>query len=153
MNQKDLFYNKKGFTLIEVMIVVAILAIIAAIAVPSYQRYVLEVNRKASIAYMNDLGQALERLYTNNNGTYGAVGTYTLNTTTGKYGTIVSAPAKTEPKGYTTELVIDAVGQKFTIKATPANIQSKDRCGTLTIGNDGSRKAEKNSTPVAGCFQ
>ncbi len=153
MNQKDLFDKKKGFTLIEVMIVVAILAIIAAIAVPSYRRYVLEVNRKASIAYMNDLGQALERLYTNNNGTYGVAGTYTLNTTTGMYGTIISAPATTDPRGYTTELVIGALGQSFTITATPDTAQSKDRCGTLTIGNDGSREAKKGGTVVTGCFR
>ncbi len=135
MNKKDLSDNKKGFTLIEVMIVAAILAIIAAIAFPSYQRYVLEVNRKASIAYMNDLGQQLERQYTNLNGTYG------------------TSPAITNPKGYIVAVVIPAGGQSFTITATPNTAaQSKDRCGTLSITNNGGRTAIKSGTPVTGCF-
>ncbi len=95
MNQKkDLSYKKNGFTLVELMIVVAILAIIATIAFSSYRRYVLEVNRKAAIAYINDLGQQLERQYTNLNGTYG------------------TAPAITNPKGYvitSVKMMIDAV--------------------------------------------
>ncbi len=142
MNQKDLFDKKKGFTLIEVMIVVAILAIIAAIAVPSYRRHVLEVNRKAAIAYMNDLGQVLERQYTNLNGTYG------------------TSPAITNPKGYIVAVAIPAGGQSFTITAAPDtgttdnNVgQDDDRCGNLTINNNGLREAKKGGTVVTGCFR
>ncbi len=114
MNQKkDLSYKKNGFTLVELMIVVAILAIIAAIAFPSYRRYVLEVNRKAAIAYMNDLGQQLERQYTNLNGTYGPAGTYNTTSPTPPYDNII------DPKGYTTQLVIATGGQTFTITAAP----------------------------------
>ncbi|PIE44784.1 MAG: hypothetical protein CSA44_03160 [Gammaproteobacteria bacterium] len=143
MNQKkDLSYKKNGFTLVELMIVVAILAIIAAIAFPSYRRYVLEVNRKAAIAYMNDLGQSLERQYTNLNGTYG------------------TAPTITNPKGYIVAVVIPAGGQTFTITAAPDtgatdnNVgQDDDKCGTLTINSNGGREAKKDGTVVTGCFR
>ncbi len=131
MNQKDLPYKKNGFTLIEVMIVVAIIAIIAAIAFPSYRRHILEVNRKAAIAYMNDLGQGLERQYTNLNGTYG------------------TAPAINNPRGYVVAVAIPAGGQTFTITATPDTAQSKDKCGTLTITNNGGRTSSTGSN----CFR
>ncbi len=142
MNRKDLTYKQRGFTLLELMIVVAILAIIAAIAFPSYRNHVLKVNRKAAIAYMNELGQQLERQYTNLNGTYG------------------TSPAITNPKGYIVAVAIPTGGQTFTITAAPDtgstdnNVgQVDDRCGTLTINSDGGREAKKGGTVVTGCFR
>lgn len=58
-----------GFTLIEVMIVVAILGIIMAIALPNYRAYVLKGNRSEGMAILNEIMQAQER-YAAANGTY-----------------------------------------------------------------------------------
>ena len=58
-------YNK-GMTLIEVMIVVVIVGILAAIAYPSYQNYVIRANRGAATACLLELSQFMERLYTQN---------------------------------------------------------------------------------------
>jgi type IV pilus assembly protein PilE len=54
----------KGFTLIEVMITVAIVAILAAIAYPSYQSHVVKTRRKAAEACLVELAQWMERYYT-----------------------------------------------------------------------------------------
>ena len=57
---------ERGFTLIEVMIAVAIVGILAAIAYPSYQEHVLRSNRTAATACLSELSQFMERTYTQN---------------------------------------------------------------------------------------
>ncbi len=56
----------RGFTLIEVMITVAIVAILAAIAYPTYQNHVIKTRRKAAEACLMELAQWMERYYTTN---------------------------------------------------------------------------------------
>lgn len=58
-----------GFTLIELMVVVAIVAILSAIAIPSYRSYILRTHRKEAMAALQGLAQAMERYHVQN-GTY-----------------------------------------------------------------------------------
>ena len=53
-----------GFTLIELMIVVAIVAILAAVALPSYQSYVVRTQRAAATSCLAEMAQFMERVYT-----------------------------------------------------------------------------------------
>ncbi len=57
-----------GFTLIEVMIVVAIIGILAAIGYPSYQQHVRSSRRADAQAALSELAQFMERRFTENNG-------------------------------------------------------------------------------------
>lgn len=59
--------NNKGFTLIEVMIVVAIIGILAAIAYPSYDEYVKRGNRTEGQAFLSDVAARQERYFSQNN--------------------------------------------------------------------------------------
>ncbi|WP_219339049.1 type IV pilin protein [Tepidicella baoligensis] len=54
-------HRKSGFTLLEMMIVVAIIGIIASIAIPAYQEYVRQGRRAAAAAGILDIAQDLER--------------------------------------------------------------------------------------------
>lgn len=127
-------YNN-GFTLIEVMIVVAIIAIIAAIAVPSYRHHVGQVNRKAAITKMLEVGQTLER----------------------QYNTIVKGAYPnnypvTTLEGY--NITVNTGGQSYTITAaTKSGEVYDDKCGALTIDNSNVRTANGGTTLVSKCFK
>ena len=56
--------SMRGFTLIELMIVVVIIAILASIAYPSYSRYVIKARRTSGAACMMEVAQFAERYYT-----------------------------------------------------------------------------------------
>jgi len=61
------FTNQKGFTLIELMIVVAIIGILAAIAIPNFMNYQCKANQREGQAMMSNLRTALESYYAEKN--------------------------------------------------------------------------------------
>ena len=113
-----------GFTLIELMIVVAIVAILAAIAYPSYTSYVEKARRADAKSALLDASQRLERCYTQNN-------------------TYVGCPvAGTSPDGFYAIAATAQAATAFTLTATPQNAQAGDtRCGTYTLQSTGARAA------------
>ena len=71
--------NNRGFTLIELMIVIAIIGIILAIGLPSYNSYVLRSNRTEALTSMVDLQLAEEKFRMSNNSYYSQTETLTEN--------------------------------------------------------------------------
>lgn len=124
-----------GFTLIEIMIVVAIIAILASIALPSYQQHILATNRATAKACMSEFAQAYERRYTTNMTYAGAdivLGCQTEANLDDRY-TLTAADTATT----------------YTITATPIGAQLKDtQCGTLTLNQSGT----KTATDVGKCW-
>lgn len=117
----------QGFTLIELMIVVAIVAILAAVAYPSYQESVRKTNRSDGMTTMLDLAQQMERCYT----TYGAYNNVNCPTA-----------SVTSPEGHYT-VSVAAQATTFTITGTPLSAsQQKDaKCEKLSITNTGKKTA------------
>ena len=121
-----------GFTLIEVMIVVAIVGILVAIALPSYQQHVIKTRRHDAMGNIMTAATALERFKTRNGFSYtGAVFSSTLVDPNVVY--TDKSPVDGNDVFY--ELSLDASTTAYTITATPKNVQAKD--GLLTITNTG----------------
>lgn len=125
---------QKGFTLIEVMIVAAIVAILAAVAFPSYQEHVRKSRRADCTTVMMSLANAMERRYS--------------LSTPASY--LAVAPATQIPPGFATcpsnpgaagafyNITMPvATATTFTIRAAPAGAQAGDKCGTLTLTHAG----------------
>lgn len=138
MNRK----RSGGFTLIELMIVVAIIAILAAVAIPSYSDYVRKGKRADAKAALQGLSQAMEKFYSTN---FTYLGAATADADTGAPKATVFGYTKTprEGSGATTyNLTIQAATRNsYSIRATPVGDQENDDCGYLQITQTGARSS------------
>lgn len=135
--------RNKGFTLIELMIVVAIVAILAAVAIPSYQDSVAKSRRADAKGALEGLAQSMERFFTANN-TY--LGAAAAGADTGvPAGYPSEAPLDGSTKFY--DLTISATtATSFTIRATPKNGQAGD--GILELDDTSARRWDANGNGV-----
>lgn len=132
--------RQRGFTLIEMMIVVAIVAILASVAIPNYSEYVQRSNRGEAVATMLEASNWLQRGYTINN-TYVGATTATLQT----------AGLGTSPKTGTAKynLALSNVSAtSYTLTATAVNT---DKCANFTLDETGKRSVS-GSAPLADCW-
>ena len=135
----------KGFTLIELMIVVAVVAILAAIALPSYQDSIRKGRRGQAKSDLVELAQRAERFRTINNG---------YNAGTGFWASVPNTDRRS-PRGAGTahyNITEAQAAGTFTLTATPQGGQANDaRCMTLTINQAGA-KTESGSGSLQDCW-
>jgi type IV pilus assembly protein PilE len=130
-----------GFTLIEIMIVVAIVAILAAIAYPSYQDSVRKSRRADAKAVMVEAAQFMERRYT-------ATSCYDDPCDSGT-APVLPAGLTSIPRNETnaaSRFYTIALGgvtrTAYTLTATPQNAQTPDKCQALTLNQNSVRTAD-----------
>jgi len=134
--------KQQGFTLIELMIVVVIIGVLAAIAYPSYRDYVLRSHRTDAKSALMATAQAMEKFYTEKM-TYSAAeigtananniasgtspdGFYTISFDTNPSGAVCGGSTNTSPSA-----------NAYRICAVPTGTQASDSCGTFSISNTG----------------
>lgn len=138
----------RGFTLIELMITVAIVAILAAVALPSYQSYVMRSKRADAKNALLDLASREERYFSINNA-------YTTDPVALGYGTGATFPIQVLISGsnnYELSITVPTDKMSFTVKATPKNNQTKDTtCYAYQLTNQGARSnVNSSSAPLTG---
>lgn len=120
--------SNRGFTLIEIMIVIAIIGIVLTISIPSYNEYVKKGRRAEVVSLLSEQAQSLERFNTKNNVYTGITGLsagndfYTLTPTITDQTFLLTAARKT------------------------GTAMATDKCGDFTLTNTGVRSMNNATT-------
>lgn len=126
----------RGFTLVELMVVLLIVAILAAVAIPSYRQYVLRSHRTDAQRALMDVAARQERYY------------YSNNAYTSSLSALGSSASAAAP--YYQLSIPSASSTDYTLRATPIGSQGDDKCGYLELNRAG-QKSEQN-TSASKCW-
>jgi type IV pilus assembly protein PilE len=131
-----------GFTLLELVIACAIVAILAAIAYPSYQNSIQKSRRAEATAALLGVASQLERFSTEK----GSYTTATLGTGAG------AVFANHTENSYYNLSLANLTATTYTIRAAPTGAQAADPCGTLTYNEQGFKDVTGGSWTKAQCW-
>ena len=130
----------KGFTLIEVMIVIAIIGILVAIAVPSYSAYLKDGRRADAVVMLLEVAGEQERFKAENN-------SYAANMASLGYGT-GTQNSFASPDGHYTVSVSAQTANTYTLTAAPVTggAQDGDVCGSFSVTSTGGKSVTGTGT-------
>lgn len=124
----------RGFTLIELMIVLAVVAILTAVSYPVYRQHIIRGNREGAKAELVEIAAQQEKIYLNSDAYTSSITAAYTGTSAGGLG---RTTGKTANSRYSLSIVTAA--QSYTVTATPVSgsVQASD--GNLVVASDGTR--------------
>ncbi|MFT5173347.1 MAG: type IV pilus assembly protein PilE [Gammaproteobacteria bacterium] len=135
MNDSEQSHPQRGFTLIELMIVVAIVGIIAAVALPAYSDYSRNAKRADAHEGLGHMAQRQERFFTDNN-------RYATITTELGFG----ANPEISKSAYWALSVSASTTASYTLQAALNGTHSDSECLTITLSSTGVRGSTGTGT-------
>ena len=147
----------KGFTLVEIMVAIVVIAILASVALSSYQSSIVKTKRKAALGTLMTLVSEQEEYFVNNKG-------YATDLTNLGYGATgaLANPLYIDDTGdnstsaagsYQITFAAGASARAYTLTATPINGQVKDtQCSALSITSTGAQSTSGTGSAV-DCFR
>ena len=126
----------KGITLIELVIVMAVIGILLAMAIPGYSSYMLRVHRSEGIRMLLQASMCQERIYAGR----------------GRYDTSQCRPASEYQRYQITYTSADTRERSYVAMATPQGAQLDDPCGSLSLDQNGVRSISANNISVVKCW-
>jgi type IV pilus assembly protein PilE len=123
-------------TLIELVIVVAIMAILLTLAVPNYRSYTLRVHRTEAIRMLLQAAMCQERMHARH----------------GSYDTGQCKANSAQQRYQLSYARADTMGQSYELIASPVGAQRQDACGRLTLNHNGVKAISANNISVMKCW-
>jgi type IV pilus assembly protein PilE len=136
--------KSSGFTLIELMIVVVIVAVLAAVALPSYQQHVVRAARVQAQAELLDLASLQEKIFLNSNNYSPSVTAAYNGTAAGGLG---RTSGQTNDGRYALSLDITTPSQTFVLTATPTSGGTQVGDGNILVSESGRRTCDPTCGP------
>ena len=151
MNMSNPKHRPRGFSLIELMIVVAVVAILATLATSSYRSYMLRTNRTEGRIALLAIQSAQERYFLQNNQYATTMATVIAPANAGGLGVTNLSAGGVTPNGYYTISFSAATPTTYTIQAVATGAQANDTpaCLTFTINEQGARTPADST----GCWR
>jgi len=133
-----------GFTLVELMVVVAFIAILGAIAIPAYSDFVMKGRRTDGRSALLDNAGRLERYYSEN-------ARYTTSVGSNVCAAVVSAESPEKYYSLTSTAPV-CTDSTFLLTAAPQAVQSTDKCGSLTLSHAQVKGVNGGTLAASSCW-